>query len=139
LPPGAALAGNAGHRQTGAAAGLYRKHCQRYHEPDGTGQHDRLPGIPNFRDRVWHRGRNDFALAASILDGKGTRMPPFSERLDGWQVRELVVYLRGFAPDAIAASRAGISWDGDFEARFRQLKQELDDLQRQFKELAGPH
>jgi mono/diheme cytochrome c family protein len=121
-----------------AAGDLYRRYCQRCHEPDGTGQRDRLPEIPNFGDRAWHRSRNDFELAASILDGKGTRMPAFSERLDERQVRHLVAYLRGLGPDGRnsstpAASRAA----EDFEARYRQLKKELDDLQKQFNELSG--
>jgi mono/diheme cytochrome c family protein len=120
----------------GAGSSLFRKYCQRCHEADGSGQRDRLPEIPDFRDPAWHRGRNDFQLTASILDGKGTRMPAFQERLHDRQVQELVQYLRCLAPAGPAPGRPAANSTGDFERRFDQLRRELRDLQRQFNELS---
>jgi mono/diheme cytochrome c family protein len=131
LPPAPAPA------PTSAGGALYRRYCQRCHETDGSGQRDRLPEIPNFRDQAWHRVRNDFELTASILDGKGPHMPAFAERLDERQIEELVAYLRAFGPGGRSANRSATAQSAsDFEVRFRQLKKELADLQRQFQELS---
>jgi mono/diheme cytochrome c family protein len=127
---------SAAARSPAQAGSLYQKYCQRCHESDGTGRRDRLPGIPNFRDRSWHRGRNDFELAASILDGKGTRMPALSERLDERQVWGLVAYLRSLSPDGSTAGRPATALDAGFESRFHQLQKELEDLQKQFRDLS---
>jgi hypothetical protein len=58
----------------------------------------RHPEIPNFTDPAWQARRSEAQLLASILDGKGTGMPSFREKLSADQVRALIAYVRTFAP-----------------------------------------
>jgi Cytochrome C oxidase, cbb3-type, subunit III len=73
---------------TPAARGLFRHNCVKCHGADGTGNaaRGRLREIPNLTDASWQAKRSDAQLLASILDGKGTEMPPArakSRRLTG--------------------------------------------------------
>jgi mono/diheme cytochrome c family protein len=136
-------------REAGAAAEdapdageLYKSNCASCHGRDGGGNGLRKRGanIPDFTSRDWRRGRTDAQLTASILDGKGSAMPAFDGRLSRQEARALVAHLRAFAPGAApaAAPAAGAADPpDDFDARFRQLEVELEDLQRQFKEASG--
>jgi hypothetical protein len=67
----------------------------------------------------------------SILDGKGKHMPPQHHRLNRDQARALVAHVRqaGPAPPAPAAA------EDDFERRFGELKQQLDELREQYRRL----
>jgi mono/diheme cytochrome c family protein/uncharacterized membrane protein len=79
---------------------LFREHCVKCHAEDGTGSkvRHRKPEIPNFTDASWQLRRSDAQLLASILDGKGSEMLPFREKLNEGQARSLVTYIRRFAP-----------------------------------------
>jgi mono/diheme cytochrome c family protein len=120
--------------RVGRASGLYQKVCARCHGADGSGRELRAeaPAIPDFHKRRWQQGRGDGALVASILDGKGSRMPAFAGRLDEQEARELVAFIRTFAPDPPVAESGPAS---DFESRFRELEAQWDELQRQVEEL----
>jgi mono/diheme cytochrome c family protein/uncharacterized membrane protein len=85
---------------TPAARGLFRQHCVKCHGADGTGNaaRGRLREIPNFTDASWQAQRSDARLLASILDGKGTEMPPARSKVSEEQARGLVAYIRSFAP-----------------------------------------
>ena len=50
--------------------------------PNGKGIEMRpsMPAIPDFTRRGWHDTVTNTQLTASILDGKGTLMPPFRDR-----------------------------------------------------------
>src|SRR5262249_35678447 len=117
---------------------LFHRFCMRCHGADGRGAADapRLPGLPDFTRRAWHEPRSDSQLVASILDGKGSAMPAFHGKIGNGQARALVAYLRSFdltrPPPTAAATAAS---DG-FEARFRALQDEFDDLGRQIRALA---
>jgi mono/diheme cytochrome c family protein len=121
------------------AGELYRSHCAGCHGRDGQGNGLRKRGtdVPDFTSREWRRSRTDAQLTASILDGKGSAMPSFDDRLSRQEAKALVAHVRAFAPGAApaaaAAPRAADPPD-DFDARFRQLEVELEDLQRQFRE-----
>jgi mono/diheme cytochrome c family protein len=105
---------------------VYRQRCQRCHDADGSGESS---DAPDFRSAAWQKRRSDVQLLVSILDGVGT-MPGFRGKITQDQARELVAVVRAFA----AVDRSNGS-AGDFQTRFRQLQEELDDLRRQFEEL----
>src|SRR5262249_43969362 len=79
---------------------LYRQHCQKCHEADGTGRAARrpMPEIPDFTNTSWQARRSDAQLTTSILDGKGDDMPPFRRKIRKEQARGLVAHVRAFAP-----------------------------------------
>jgi mono/diheme cytochrome c family protein/uncharacterized membrane protein len=83
-----------------AVAELFRQHCIKCHGADGTGSpaRDRLPEIPDFTDAAWQSGHGDGQILASILDGVGTGMPPFRDKVSEDQTRGLAAHVRWFAP-----------------------------------------
>jgi mono/diheme cytochrome c family protein/uncharacterized membrane protein len=91
-------AGGPAGSEGGAVSRLYRQHCQKCHGADGTGSpaRARLPRLPDFTDTRWQRRRTDARLLASVLDGKGSQMPAFEEKINDDQARELVATVRGF-------------------------------------------
>jgi mono/diheme cytochrome c family protein/uncharacterized membrane protein len=78
---------------------LFRKHCVKCHGADGTGteMRRRRPELPDFTDPAWQARRRETQLLASILDGKGTKMPPWRADISEEQARGLVAYIRSFA------------------------------------------
>jgi mono/diheme cytochrome c family protein len=117
---------------------LYQRSCAMCHGADGTGgaARDSLPAIPDFTVPSWHERRSDPQLVLSILDGKGSGMPTFRDKLAREQVRGLVTFVRAFGPPATA--HAAPAAPDEFEARFRQLTAEFEDLRRQMRALAPP-
>jgi mono/diheme cytochrome c family protein/uncharacterized membrane protein len=89
-------------KSSAPAGELFRKRCVKCHETDGTGssQRHRLPEIPDFTDTVWQTRRADRELLKSILDGKGSDMPPQRGKIGEKQGRILVSYVRAFSPSA---------------------------------------
>ena len=85
--------------ETSAVTELFQKHCVKCHGADGTGSQarDRLPEIPDFTSQTWQEKRSDAQLQAAILDGKGTFMPPFSNKLDNEKVKCLTELVRAYA------------------------------------------
>jgi mono/diheme cytochrome c family protein/uncharacterized membrane protein len=142
-PPGVAerLAdAKAGEGAVPAAGALYRQHCQRCHGADGKGGGEvaGLPTRPDFTHGAWQEARTDAQLLASILDGKGSKMPPWREKISEEQARGLVAYLRAFAPISKGSAQEEQkepTW-GSLEERRRRLQGELDELERQFRELS---
>jgi cytochrome c oxidase cbb3-type subunit 3 len=112
------------------ASRLFGKLCVLCHGPDGKGSRVRntMPAIPDFTRRGWHERRADPQLVHSILNGKGTGMPAFGDKISREQVRELVAFIRWFDPSRRQAPGAA---PDDFETRFRQLREEFDALSRQ--------
>jgi len=86
--------------QAQAPAGneLYQKFCQACHGADGRGtaMKQTMPAIPDFTSTAWHDTRNNVELLISILDGKGTLMPAFNDRVTEDQARDLVSLTRAF-------------------------------------------
>jgi mono/diheme cytochrome c family protein len=123
------------------AASLFRRYCQDCHGANGAGRAG-VVEIPNFTSRASQEKREDADLLVSILDGKGTGMPAFQDRLSEAQVRGLVAHIRAFAP-APATGKAGSSPSarvpgGGFAAQFRPLQKEFEELQRQVQEEDSP-
>jgi mono/diheme cytochrome c family protein/uncharacterized membrane protein len=121
-------------------SGLFRQICMKCHGADGTGSQTRslLSEIPDFTSAPWQERRADARLMASILDGKGSEMPPQRGNVSEEQARGLVAHVRGFAPtrekpgQGEQAGRAMAS----FAERYRRLQEEQEELRRQFRELS---
>ncbi len=115
--------------------GIYRRLCVACHGGDGQGSGLRaqVPGIPDFASPAWQQRRTDPQLTITILEGKGTAMPTFRHRLDDAQVRNLVTYLRSFAPKPV---QAAIEPPTAFQQQFQQLKTQMDVLKQQYRELS---
>jgi mono/diheme cytochrome c family protein len=117
------------------ASELYRNNCMACHGQDGHGSLVRLamPTIPDFASRGWQTGRNNIQLNISILEGRGTFMPPWRGKLSPAQIRDLVSYVRTFGPADLFAAKAPTD---DFEERFLQLRKEWEDLDQQIRALS---
>jgi mono/diheme cytochrome c family protein len=113
-----------------AAAELFRANCMACHGPDGRGTALRvvMPTIPDFTLRQWHEGRSNPQLAASILDGKGALMPFWRGRISAGQAQDLVAYVRSLGPPDLLAAETSTS---AFATQFRQLQQQLAELEKQ--------
>jgi mono/diheme cytochrome c family protein len=115
----------------------FRRDCANCHGADGTGQRARrrLPEIPDFTDPAWQARRGDAQLIASILDGKGTAMPPDDDLTEA-QANALVAYVRSFASTAAKLGPRPQEVPGlaRLNARYGRLKQEAVELQRQYHE-----
>jgi mono/diheme cytochrome c family protein len=85
-----------------AAKKLFAQHCRKCHGADGTGSPARAPlaRIPNFTDASWQARRSDARLVASILDGRGEKMPSWRDKVSAEEARGLVAYIRTLAPRA---------------------------------------
>jgi len=113
---------------------LFQRYCATCHGPDGkgTGSRELLPMIPDFTRREWHEGRSEPRLVVSVLDGKGARMPSFAGKLAREQARDMVAFIRSFAP---TGARPAFTSRDEFEARLRELNLEFENLQRQIQAL----
>ena len=116
---------------------LFQRSCALCHGRDGKGATAResLPAIPDFTVRGWQKSRNNAQLLVSILDGKGTAMPAFRDKVPREQARDLVAYVRTFAPGAAAAA---VPSNDEFESRFNALAREFDELARQIRAISSP-
>jgi mono/diheme cytochrome c family protein len=127
------------------AGGTYNTLCIACHGLDGRGSLVRLamPAIPDFTSRDWHGSRSSSQLTSSILEGKGTLMPPWNARLTPEQARGLVLYVRSFGGTDILAkeSEGGAESSGlafaEFESKIRSLRQQFDEVEKQLQALAS--
>jgi len=118
------------------ALSLFRRSCISCHGQDGRGEamRDRIRRMPDFTLPAWHERRTDAEMCCSILEGKGTAMPAFRGRVGDAQARELVAYLRSFAP---GMTRSNPKSTDDFRRRFQHLREQMDDLDRQYRALSS--
>ncbi len=133
---GEAAARTAGSRPTTppAVLRLYTKMCAKCHGAGGKGEdmRDIMPEIPDFTSGKWQKGRTDPQVLASILDGKGKRMPAFAGKVSRDQARKLVAHVRSFGP-AQARSRPSRSSMTHFEREFLNLQEQFDRLHRELR------
>jgi mono/diheme cytochrome c family protein len=113
--------------------------CSRCHDADGTGRSSSADfrEIPDFSNHKWQDSRSDAELLVSILDGKGTHMPGFRGRVADDEARALVASVRSFS-QAARVGRADSAAPNEFDRRFRELQEELEDLKKQFREVSTP-
>jgi mono/diheme cytochrome c family protein len=114
----------------------FQRSCVACHGSDGRGgeMRDTLPSIPDFTVPTWQEAHSDPQLVVSILDGKGTGMPAFRDKLSREQARELVAFVRSFGPSRAQATRRS---SDDFEARFEKLVAEFEELRRRSQSLSS--
>jgi mono/diheme cytochrome c family protein len=141
-PSALSTSGAATAERTRAATVRYREYCLSCHGIDGRGTEMRsaMPTIPDFTVGAWQDSKDRAELALSILDGKGTLMPAFRERISEDDAQNLVAYIRAFGPRPTrpvesAAPAAPVS---DFENRFRRLEGQWDELEKQLRALPPP-
>jgi mono/diheme cytochrome c family protein len=116
---------------------LYQQYCLACHGTDGraTAMRASMPAIPDFASRAFQESRESPQLSVSVLDGKGTLMPPFRGRVQEGQVPDLVAYVRAFGP-ARAAGAETAPAPTDFEEQFRRLEQQWESLHKQLEDLS---
>jgi cytochrome c oxidase cbb3-type subunit 3 len=121
--------------RTSMAAGPYRQYCLICHGADGRGSEVRasMPTIPDFSSGAWQESVSNAQLIVGILDGKGTLMPAFRDRVNDDQAQDLVAYVRAFGPGE--APKPEIP-SGDFHQRFRKARDEWEELKKQLQELS---
>lgn len=86
-------------RPTDAEGGraLFASSCARCHGIDGAGGLPAFDGGPsprNFRDRAFQATRSDEQIKQTIVNGKGTAMPPFGTLFTDTQLTALVAHVR---------------------------------------------
>jgi mono/diheme cytochrome c family protein len=127
------------------AGGIFNTLCIACHGPDGRGTMVRpaMPPIPDFTSRNWQTSRSSSQLASSILEGKGTFMPPWNAKLTPDQARSLVLYVRNFGGSAMLAAETGAKAPAalslvEFDNRIRSLRQQFDEIEKQLQTLPAP-
>jgi cytochrome c5 len=113
---------------------VYRRLCKSCHgtSGNGNGMRSSVPDMPDFTDDAWQRRRRDGHLLASILDGKGNAMPPFRQKLAKDEARDLVTFIREMGHGNGETTRPSAS---EFDEQFRQLNNQLEKLQKQYRDL----
>jgi mono/diheme cytochrome c family protein len=121
--------------QWSEARRIYRINCRCCHgNTDGTAaKRKRFDNLPNFSSPNWHTRRSNEQLLSSILDGKGSSMPSFRDRLSDYQVHALVLFIRSLNENP---SQAGQRNRHNFNERFQELQKEFERLRREFNELS---
>ncbi len=119
------------------AGEFYNMNCVACHGPDGRGSAIRIamPVIPDFTLRDFHTSHENPQLAISILEGKGVLMPPWRGKVEPALAQDLVAFIRGFGPADLVAASAPRT---EFGTRFRQLRQQWQELDQQARTLSGP-
>jgi mono/diheme cytochrome c family protein len=123
-------------KRTRVATVRYREYCLSCHGIDGRGAEMKaaMPTIPDFTVGPWQGSKDRAELALSILDGKGTLMPAFRDRVSEDDAQNLVAYIRAFGPRQTRPVQSA-ALASEFEARFRQLEGQWDELERQLRDL----
>ena len=114
---------------------VFREYCIVCHGADGTGapaMRVPLPMLPDFTKHAFRDQHSDTQLLIGILDGKGTLMPANRGRINESQARDLVSYVRAFAPSGAAAAMTGPS---EFQQQFEQLQRQWEALEREIRAL----
>jgi mono/diheme cytochrome c family protein len=117
-------------------ATIFRQYCFVCHGLDGKGTNARtvLPPIPDFTNAAWHRERSDAQLRVSILEGKGTLMPPNRGRVTDEQAVDLVAFIRTFGPAKLLTSKTQTA-DSEFGKSFRQLEEQFNQLAKELQKI----
>jgi mono/diheme cytochrome c family protein len=76
---------------------IFNRYCIRCHGVDGRGIWD-IPDVPNFTNPRWQESRSDGQLARSILEGRGSVMPPWRGVLSLEEAWAMARYVRTLVP-----------------------------------------
>ena len=118
-----------------AASVLFRQYCIVCHGVDGEGAAAMRPALrtlPDFSKPAFRDQHSDPQMLISILDGKGTLMPANRGRISEPQARDLVAYIRAFAPPGAAAAALPTN---EFQQQFEQLQRQWEALERDIRAL----
>ncbi|MFI5455965.1 MAG: c-type cytochrome [Isosphaerales bacterium] len=124
-----------------AASEFYRTNCFACHQTDGKGTLVRplMTAIPDFTSREWQTSRSNSQLQTSILEGKGTFMPPWSGKFTAEFARDLISQVRAFGPaDLLTAGLATPAAATNFENQIRSLQVQWDEVEKQLRALNLP-
>jgi mono/diheme cytochrome c family protein len=114
---------------------IFREYCIVCHGVEGTGSpamRPALPTLPDFTKVIFRDQHSDTQLLISILDGKGTLMPANRGRINETQARDLVAYVRAFAP---AREGGAVGAPDQFQRDFEQLQRQWEALEREIRAL----
>jgi mono/diheme cytochrome c family protein len=117
-----------------AASVVFREYCIVCHGIDGTGvpaMRATLPMLPDFTRLSFRDQHSDSQLLISILDGKGTQMPANRGRINETQARDMVAFIRAFAPTGEPPPPGG----GEFQQQFEQLQRQWEALEQEIRAL----
>jgi cytochrome c oxidase cbb3-type subunit 3 len=121
-----------------AAGATFNTLCIACHGPDGRGMaavRTLAPALPDFTSRDWQLSRNKSQLASSIMEGKGTAMPPWRAQVTPELAQDLVAFVRTFGP---AGSTAPTTANSEFAVRFKELQKQFEELDLQVQALSRP-
>jgi mono/diheme cytochrome c family protein len=116
---------------------FFMLNCMACHGLDGRGMsaaRATFPQLPDFTAKEFHLERSNPQLKVSILDGKGTFMPPWRGKLTPELAASLATYVRGFGPPGLFATPAAPA--SEFAKSFDTLQKEWDALDAQLKSLS---
>jgi cytochrome c len=124
-------------KSTIAANTLFKMRCAKCHDAQGKGAtaRDSMPELPDFTSAPWQKKRTIAQLTVTILDGKGTKMPAFADRLTKEEAHQLAVYIHTLGPAQTAD--VPVPPANDFQKRFDELQKEFERLRKQFDDLNG--
>ena len=80
---------------------LYTNTCARCHGAEGAGGLPLFDGGPsprNFRDAKFQLAMTDDQIKLTVVNGKGTGMPPFGSMFTDAQLAAIVLHVRSFDP-----------------------------------------
>lgn len=83
--------GVAANANLALGAKVYADNCAACHRDNGTG--NREVGAPNLTDKVWLFAADRATIIEGIVNGRGSVMPAWSNRLDDATVKALAVYV----------------------------------------------
>ncbi|MGO9468533.1 MAG: c-type cytochrome [Isosphaeraceae bacterium] len=111
------------------AGEFFNANCIACHGPDGKGSTIRsaMPAIPDFTRPEWQTSRNNPQLSVSVLEGKGTLMPPWRGRVSPELAKDLVAYVRKFGPPGLVLSQTSST---EFANRIRELRRQWDEIDK---------
>ncbi len=121
-----------------AAGATFNTLCIACHGPDGRGMaavRTLAPALPDFSSRDWQSSRNKSQLVTSIMEGKGTAMPPWRAQVTPELAQDLVAFVRTFGP---AGSTAPTTANSEFAVRYKELQKQYDELSHQVQALSRP-
>jgi mono/diheme cytochrome c family protein len=106
--PSQVVAHDAAAPRSRVAEQLFARYCSQCHGSDGKGAPGRvtLPTTPDFTNGTWQRSRSNVQMMISILEGKDRAMPANGGMISEQLARDLVAYVRTFAPQPARAAVA---------------------------------
>jgi mono/diheme cytochrome c family protein len=133
--PPATAAPDARETERRTSEAIFRRSCTACHDVDGKGTKMRslIPELPDFTSPAWQGHRSRSQLIASVLEGKGSHMPAFRDKLSAEQSRAVVDFLLGFGP---ARARSAETSTDDFDAQLSKLREEFQSLQREYRAIS---